>query len=454
MLVLLHMANTFDVIIKNATVIAAKPNTSDLIETQTNVGVQNGRIQEIGACTNTAGAKIIDAKGLHLLPGAIDTQVHFRDPGYPNKETLMSGSRAAVYGGVTSFFDMPNTNPPTLTALDVADKMSRSKGKTWCNYAFYLGGSAANVDRLHELENLPGICGIKIFMGSSTGNLLVGSDSIIKQILKNTTRIVSVHSEDNPRLEERKHIVTDKPGHVELHHVWRDEQVALISTKKIVALARETKRQIHILHVTTAEEVEYLVNCKDVATIEVTPQHLTLSAPECYEKLGTFAQMNPPIREKKHQQALWQAVTSGLTDIMGSDHAPHTLKEKSGQYPDTPSGMPGVQTMLPLMLHHVNEKRLSLARVVQLLSLTPANRFKIKNKGQIQIGFDADLTLVDLKSEKEFTKSWLQSQCGWSPFEWQKNKGWVVATIVNGHIVMRDDQIVDPKPHGEPLEFN
>lgn len=440
-----------DILIKGATIVAPDPKTSLPTIQEADVAIHNGKIKAIGhdlpPCERT-----IKAKGLHLLPGAIDTQVHFREPGYPDKETLSSGTRGAVFGGVTSIFDMPNTNPPTLSAIDVADKMSRASGTTWCNYAFYVGASPTNVDRLGDLENLPGVCGVKMFMGSSTGNLVVGEDDTISQALKNGRRRMAIHAEDETRLKERKHIVLEKRGHVELHPVWRDEEVALIATRKILALSKKFSRPVHILHVSSAAEVAELQKNKGNASFEVTPQHLTLSAPECYERLGTFAQMNPPIRDKRHQEALWQAVTSGLADVLGSDHAPHTRTEKKLVYPDSPSGMTGVQTMLPLMLHHAVNGKLKLERVVELLAHNPAKIFNIKSKGQIRVGFDADLTLVDLKADKKITNNWIQSQCGWTPFDEMKINAWVIATIVGGNIVMRDDQELGT-PCGRPVEF-
>lgn len=446
------MNNTLDLLITEATVLLPDPKTGRLHQLDTSVGLREGKIAHIGS--NSVDAKqTIKAKGLHLLPGAIDSQVHFREPGYPEKEDLASGTRAAVYGGVTSVFEMPNTNPPTLTAIDVTDKMSRAKGRAWCNYAFYVGASPANVDRLAELEKLPGVCGVKMFMGSSTGNLVVGEDSIIDKALKNGVRRIAVHSEDETRLKERKKIVLENPGQVGLHHVWRDVEVAMISTQKIVAMAKKHNRKVHILHVTSADEAKFLAQHKDIASFEVTPQHLTLFAPDCYERLGTLAQMNPPIREKEHLEALWQAVLNGTADVLGSDHAPHTLAEKKKVYPESPSGMTGVQTMLPIMLHHAVQGKVTVERVVELLTLNPARLFKIKNKGQISLGFDADLTLVDLKANKQIKNSWIQSTCGWSPFDGMTLKASVNATLIGGQVVMRDDELIG-KPHGQPLKFD
>lgn len=447
------MGNTADLLIQGATIVAPDPKTGRLREEVTDVAIKDGRIISIGtkSALKLTTTQILKAAGLHLLPGAIDTQVHFREPGFPEKEDLSSGTRAAIYGGVTSIFEMPNTTPPTLTAIDIADKLSRAKERAWCNYAFYVGASPTNVNCLGELEKLPGVCGVKMFMGSSTGNLVVDEDATIEAALKNITRRMAVHAEDEVRLKERKKIVLEQPGDVKLHPVWRDEETALIATKKILHLARKFNRKIHVLHVTTAEEAELLAANKDIASFEVTPQHLTFFAPDCYERLGTLAQMNPPIREKRHCKALWHAIVQGHADVLGSDHAPHTLSEKQKIYPDTPSGMTGVQTILPLMLHHAIEGRLSLLRVVELLAQNPARLFGIKNKGEIRLGYDADLTLVDLKAPKLIKNSWIQSTCGWTPYDGMTFKASVIATIVNGDVVMRDDQLLATKPNGRPL---
>ncbi len=444
------MNPTCDLQIEGAIVVAPDPKSGQLVEQTTDVSIQNGRIVDIGAGSHFTAAKKISAKGLHLLPGAIDTQVHFREPGFPEKEDLATGTLAAIFGGVTSIFEMPNTQPPTLTAIDMADKMTRAKGRAWCNYSFYMGASPVNAERLSELENLPGVCGVKMFMGSSTGNLIVGTDDVIEMVLKNGRRRVAVHAEDETRLKERKKIVLEQPGDPCLHPVWRDVETALIATKKVLKMARKYNRPVHILHVSSAEEAELLASQKDIATFEVTPQHLTLFAPDCYEKLGTFAQMNPPIREKRHLEALWTAIAKGHADVIGSDHAPHTIAEKKLTYPDTPSGLTGVQTLLPLMLHHSVEGRLSLKRVVELTAQNPAKIFFVKNKGEIRVGFDADFVLVDMKKPKLIQNSWIQSRCGWTSYDGMTLKTSIIATLIRGTVVMRDDQALG-KPQGQPL---
>ncbi|MGE0116799.1 MAG: dihydroorotase [Dongiaceae bacterium] len=414
------------------------------------IAIRHGRIAAIGAIAGTAAAEI-DATGLHVLPGIIDTQVHFREPGFEYKEDLATGTAAAALGGVTAIFDMPNTKPSTLTAEDLADKRRRAKGRVWCDVAFFVGAATENADRLAELEQMPGCAGVKMFMGSSTGNLLVADEENIRRVLENGRRRMAVHSEDEARLRER-HALVKEGADPAMHPVWRDVETAVTATQRLMRLARGARRRVHVLHVTTAEEIPILAANKDIATVEVTPQHLTLAAPACYQRLGTFAQMNPPIRDERHRAALWDAVAQGVVDCIGSDHAPHTREEKAKPYPQSPSGMPGVQTLLPLLLDHVNAGRMTLERLVDLTSAGPARVYGIADKGRIAVGYDADLSLVDLKSRRTIRESWIASRCGWTPFDGMTVTGWPVATIVRGHIVMRDDQLVGT-PIGDIVRF-
>ena len=391
-----------------------------------------------------------EAKGLHVLPGVIDTQVHFREPGNEHKEDLESGSRAAVLGGVTAVFEMPNTSPPTTSRLAMEDKLSRARNRMHCDYAFYVGATPQNVGALSELESMPGVCGVKAFLGSSTGTLLLSEEEAIFAALKGGRRRMAVHSEDEARLKERKSFA--KTGDPRTHPVWRDAETARLSTERVLRLARAAGRKLHVLHVTTADELPLLADARDFATVETTPQHLTLAAPECYERLGTYAQMNPPIREAHHREALWKAVSEGLVDVIGSDHAPHTREEKNKTYPNTPSGMPGVQTLAPILLDHVNAGRLSLERFVDLTSAGAARIFGIAGKGRIAKGFDADFTIVDLKKKRKIENSWIASKCGWTPFDGMETTGWPVATIIRGKAVMRDHALTQAS-QGQPLRF-
>jgi dihydroorotase len=438
------MSETYDLIVKGGTVwTTGGPADVD-------VAVRDGRIAGIGAFDAGAAGQIVDAAGLTVLPGVVDTQVHFREPGNEHKEDLESGTRAAALGGVTAVFEMPNTSPSTTTPEALQDKLDRAAGRAWTDHAFFVGASPENAEQLGELETLPGCCGVKMFMGSSTGNLLVADDETVRLVLANGTRRVAVHSEDEPRLIARQgERVEGDPG---THPVWRDEETAITSTKRLLKLARETGRRVHVLHITTADEVALLAAAKDIATCEVTPQHLTLVAPDCYERLGTYAQMNPPIRGQQHNDGLWAGVRDGVFDVVGSDHAPHSADEKAAAYPASPSGMPGVQTQLPLLLDHVNAGRMTLARLVDLVCSGPARIYNIAGKGRIARGFDADFTLVDLKAKREITTDWLASKCGWSPFEGMTVTGWPMGTIIRGNVVMRDGELANAQV-GSPVRF-
>jgi dihydroorotase len=438
------MAQKMDMVLRGGTLVTP----AGLLEGD--VGSVNGRIAALGDLSGTSASETIDVRGLHVLPGVIDSQVHFREPGNEHKEDLQSGSRAAVLGGVTAVFEMPNTNPATTTAAALADKISRALGRMHCDFAFYVGASNENVDELANLEGLPGCAGIKMFMGSSTGSLLVSDDGNVGQVLAQGRRRVAVHSEDEARLVARKGEA--RMGEPASHMVWRDAQTALLCTQRLLNLARAQARRVHVLHVTTGEEMDLLRNAKDFATVEVTPQHLTLAAPECYARLGTYAQMNPPIRDQAQQDALWRAVTDGTVDVIGSDHAPHTREEKEKTYPASPSGMPGVQTLVPIMLNHVARGRLTLQRLVDLTSHGPARVFSLAGKGRIAAGYDADFTVVDLKMERIIENDWIASRCGWTPFAGHKVRGWPRGTIIRGHKVMWDDVLLT-KAIGLPVRF-
>jgi len=427
------MSDSFDLILRGGTCLTPAG------QAKADVGVIGGRIAAIGDLGKASAETVFEAKGLHVLPGVIDSQVHFREPGNEHKEDLESGTRAAVLGGVTSVFEMPNTSPPTVAASDLTDKIDRATGRAWCDFAFFVGAAETNVNRLAGLEQLGGCCGVKIFMGSSTGSLLVADKGLMREILSRGRRRVAIHAEDEARLKERYEYARDGRQPY-CHPIWRDEETALIATRRALGLAEETKRRVHLLHVTTAQEMELLAQHKGLATVEVTPQHLTLAAPDAYNRLGTLAQMNPPIRDEKHRDGLWRAVASGVIDVIGSDHAPHTLEEKAKPYPESPSGMPGVQTLVPVMLNHVHEGRLTLERFVDLTSAGPARTYNVARKGRIAVGYDGDFTIVDLKAKRTIANDWIVSKCGWTPFDGMKVTGWPAATVIRGHIVMRDDE--------------
>jgi len=438
------MRGALDLLIRGGTCVT--PNGID----EADVGVIGGRIAVIGSLANAKAVEVFEAKGLHVLPGVIDTQVHFREPGNEHKEDLESGSRAAVLGGVTAVFEMPNTSPPTTTRLALEDKFARAEGRMHCDYAFYAGATPDNIGALGALEQIPSVAGVKAFLGSSTGSLLLNREEDILAALKAGRRRMAVHSEDEARLRERKPLA--KEGDVRTHPFWRDVESARLSTERVLRLAKQAGRRLHVLHVTTEEELPLLAAARDYATVETTPQHLTLAAPECYERLGTYAQMNPPIRESRHREALWRAVNDGLIDVIGSDHAPHTREEKEKTYPDTPSGMPGVQTLVTILLDHLNAGRLSLERFVDLTSAGAARIFGIAGKGRIARGYDADFTIVDVNAKRKIENSWIASKCGWTPFDGLTTTGWPVATIIRGQTIMRDGGLI-ATGRGSPVRF-
>jgi len=438
------MAETFDLILKGGEAVTPGGRT------RADIGVRAGKIAAIGELASADAGEVFDTAGLVVLPGVIDTQVHFREPGMEWKEDLESGSRAAVLGGVTCVFEMPNTRPTTSDAAALQDKLDRARGRMHCEHAFYLGATHENAADLAELERLPGCCGVKVFMGSSTGDLLVSDDAGLEAVMRAISRRAAFHSEDEARLQERK--VLARPGDWTSHPEVRDVEAAVRSTKRLLALAERLGKRVHVLHVTTAEEVELIAAHKAVATMEANPQHLTFAAPEVYERLKGLAQMNPPIREARHREALWRGIVEGVVDVLGTDHAPHTLAEKAQPYPASPSGMPGVQTLVPVMLTHVAEGRLSLERFVDLTAHGPQRIFGLADKGRLAVGWDADFTVVDLNARRTVRNTDMATKVGWTPFDGFEAKGWPVAALIRGRTVMREGELVAPSL-GQPARF-
>lgn len=438
------MRRSFDVVLHGGALV----NQDGVAERD--IGVIDGKIAEIGQLSNFDAAEKINCRGLHILPGVIDTQVHFREPGMPHKEDLESGSRSAVLGGVTAVFEMPNTDPLTSTPEALADKVRRGRNRMHCDFAFWVGGTHENARSLAELERLPGAAGVKVFMGSSTGSLLIADDAGIAEVLSHTRRRVAFHSEDEDRLIERKHLRRD--GDPSSHPIWRDVETAVKSTRRLIKIAQDKGALIHVLHVTTEEEIELLAQCKDIASVEVTPHHLTMDETD-YQRIGALAQMNPPVRSARHREALWRGVTQGIVDVIGSDHAPHTLEEKAQPYPHSPSGMTGVQTIVPLLLDHMNAGRVSLERLVDLTSAGPARLFGIAQKGRVAVGYDADLTIVDLKRRETIRNSWIGSRVGWTPYDGKTVNGWPIGTVVRGRKVMWEGELVTQSV-GAPIRFH
>jgi len=437
------MSENFSLVIKNGSCYI----NSKLV--QTDIGLSGNKIKKIGKIELNS-SRVFDATDKVVLPGIIDTQTHFREPGSTDVEDLESGSRAAVLGGVTSLFEMPNTNPPTSNLEEFNKKLKLAKNRMHSNYAFYFGATPENADQLSKLKDVEGCCGVKLFAGSSTGKLLVDKEADIEKVISSSDRIVSIHSEDEEILKLRKKFI--KKNDVHSHPEWRNTECAMSSTRRVVKIAERYNKKIHVLHVTTKEEVDFLAMHKKNVTFEVTPQHLTLYAPDCYEKLGTYAQMNPPLRTKEHYNRLWVAIKNNIVDVLGSDHAPHSKENKDKEYPNTPSGMPGVQTIFPVMLNHVNNGKLTLEQLIKLLCENPCRIFGIKNKGYIKEGYDADLTIADMKKEVVIKNEMIASKCGWTPFNNYKVKGFPVGTIVNGNLVMSDGKLIE-KSKGTPLEF-
>jgi dihydroorotase len=415
------------------------------------IGVRGGKIAAIGDLGQASAGEVLDAKGLHVLPGVIDTQVHFREPGNEHKEDLETGTRAAALGGVTAVFEMPNTAPPTTNAEALAAKLARAKGRAHVDHAFYVGATVENADQLSELERLPGCCGVKTFMGSSTGTLLVGDDEGLDKVLRNIRRRGAFHAEDEARMNERKPLARE--GDWTSHPEVRDDQTALIAVQRLVAGARKHGKRVHVLHVSSAIEMEFLATAKDVATVETLPQFLSFEGPDVYQRLHGLAQMNPPIRYAADRAALWSlGIAQGVVDVLGTDHAPHTREEKARPYPKSPSGMPGVQTLVPVMLTYVNQGRLSLARFVDLTSAGPQRVFGIEGKGRIALGYDSDFTLVDLQARRAIRNEDQATRCGWTPFDGFEAQGWPMATIIRGTVIMRDGALITPSA-GAPLRF-
>jgi len=438
------METPFDLVLSGGTVV----NHDGAHEAD--LGIRSGRVAGIGDLAGAPTAERRDCRGLHLLPGVIDSQVHFREPGLTHKEDLESGSRAAVMGGVTAVFEMPNTDPQTTSAQALADKVARARHRMHCDFAFWVGGTHENAHEVAELERLPGAAGIKVFVGSSTGSLLVEDDEGVREILKRIRRRAAFHAEDEPMLRARKGLRV--PGDPSSHPVWRSPEAAVKATTRLIALARETGARIHILHISTADEMPILGEAKDVASCEATPHHLTLDGGEAYARLGTLVQMNPPVRDAAHRAGIWAGLSQGIVDVLGSDHAPHTLAEKAKPYPDSPSGMTGVQTLVPIMLDHVAAGRLSLARFVDLTSAGPQRLFGIARKGRLAVGYDADVTVVDLKRRETIRNDWIASTCGWTPYDGVAVTGWPVGTLVRGRTVMWQGDLVGPS-QGEAVWF-
>ena len=441
-------AINYDLILSQCSVIL-EDNKIEVLD----IGIKNGKIFDIGDLSKSVTKEKLDLNNLIVMPGAIDTQVHFREPGLTHKEDIYHGTKAAIIGGITSIFEMPNTIPATTNKTQLLRKLKIAEKNAFCNYSFFIGATKNNFKQLSNLELLKGCCGVKIFMGSSTGDLLVDDDESLIKVFSSVNRRVAIHSEDEFRLAERKKILEKENVSIFDHSIWRDEQAAISSTKRLIKIANNLRKKMHILHISTVDEIEIIKKYRKYITCEVTPQHLFFSSPECYEKLGSLSQMNPPIRNKIHKDGLWKGISKKIVDVIGSDHAPHTMEEKLTPYPNSPSGMAGVQTILPIMLDFVNKGKLSIFDVTRLLSTNPCRIYNVKNKGLIKKGYDADLTVIDLKKKFTITNNWIESKCQWTPYDQIKITGLPVFTIINGKIVMNNNEIIG-QPNGQKVEFN
>ena len=434
----------YKILIKNGTIVDSKT------QIKKDVLISNGKIKKVEKNINPQADRIIDACQKFIIPGVIDPQVHFREPGLTHKEDIKSGARSAVCGGITTFFEMPNTNPATTNSKLLEEKFKIAEKSSVANFSFFLGATPNNID---EIKNLKGNCGVKIFMGSSTGDLLVDRDSDIEKIFKYCNKIIAIHSEDEQVLNETAKTI--KNPNFSDHPNMRPVKAAVTSTNKAINFALKYKKRLHVLHLSTSEEVKIIRKIKNtgLVTSETTPQHLLLSAPDIYDDIGSYAQMNPPIREKYHQEELWKGLFDGTINCIATDHAPHTIQEKNKPYGIAPSGMPGVETSLPLMLNQVNKGKITLQDIIKWMCENPAKIYQIKNKGFIKEGFDADIAIVDLNKVKTIKAKNMQSKCGWSAFEGLKVKGWPIMTIVNGNIVYENESIND-KFFGKRTIFN
>lgn len=418
------------------------------------VALSEGKIVQIApeidrASLEPNGVEVIHAEGLTLLPGVIDPQVHFREPGLEYKEDLFTASCACAKGGVTSFLEMPNTRPLTTTQANLEDKLRRASEKCLVNYGFFIGATA---EVLPDLLDANPTCGIKIFMGSMHGALLVPEEEILDQIFSKGDRLIAVHAENQARINQRREEfagITDPA----IHSTIQDNQAALEATQLALKLSKKYQRRLHILHLSTGDEAELLRQDKpEWVTAEVTPQHLLLNV-SAYEKIGTLAQMNPPLRSPKDNEILWKALLDGVIDFIATDHAPHTLEEKAKGYPNTPSGMPGVETSLPLMLTQAMQGKCTVRQVSNWMSTAVAKAYKIPNKGKIEVGYDADLILVDLEQYRPVLREEVVSKCGWSPFEGWELTGWPVYTIVGGKVVYEQGRL-NTEVRGQALRFD
>jgi dihydroorotase len=413
-----------------------------------NVLIEDTRIRDLGVADATAADEIIDADGLHLLPGVIDDQVHFREPGLTHKEDLHTGSRACARGGITTFLEMPNTKPPAVTQSLIDDKLEIGARRCVVNYGFYIGATPDNIEDLKSAQRVPGI---KIFIGSSTGNLLVDGQEALERIFAETTLPICAHCEDEATVRANSERLGGGSEY-EHHSQIRDHRAAVIATRRALDLAHRHQHRFHVLHVSTADEVPLIADHRNVITAEACPHHLLFHVGD-YARLKSLVQMNPSIKNPEDNRALWQALLDGTIQVIATDHAPHTLEEKQQPYPKSPSGLPAVENSLALILNEVHQGRCSLQQVVHWMCDAPARVWDIVGKGRIAVGYDADLVLVDLNRKQTIQNEKQETKSGWSPWHGVELTGWPVRTIVQGLTVFSDDQVRDDA-RGTAAEFD
>jgi len=402
-----------------------------------NVLIENGKVAALDVPDGASADEVIDASGLHLIPGVVDDQVHFREPGLTHKEDLLTATRACAKGGVTSFLEMPNTKPTTTSVAALESKLGLAAGRCVVNYGFYIGATPENVAELARATRTPGI---KIFIGSSTGDLLVDEQSALERIFAETTLPICAHCEDEATVRANAARIGGGSS-VADHSRIRDNAAALIATKRAVDLAERHRHRFHVLHVSTAEEVQFLRGTSDLITAEACPHHLFFTVDD-YDRLGSLIQMNPSIKSRADAAAVWQGLLDGTLEVIATDHAPHTLEEKRQPYPKSPSGLPAVENSLALLLNQVSLGLCSLRQVMSWMCEAPARVWNLHQKGAIREGWDADLVLVDLnrtavvRNEEQLTK------CGWTPWDGVSLTGWPVRTFVHGQTVYCDGRVV------------
>jgi dihydroorotase len=415
---------------------------------RTSVVIENDKIAAIDPAVHVQVDQVVDGSGKYLIPGVIDDQVHFREPGLTHKEDLAAASRACAKGGVTTFLEMPNTVPNTITVERLHEKLALASQRSIVNYGFYIGATPHNVDQLKQARRTPGI---KIFIGSSTGDLLVDEQQALEQIFAETSLPICAHCEDETTVRANQQRFADQHD-VAIHSLIRDREAAVIATRRSIDLATRHRHRFHVLHVSTADELPLIAAARPYVTAEVCPHHLFFHTGD-YARLGSLVQMNPSIKEASDNAALWQALLDGRIQVVATDHAPHTWEEKQRPYPQSPSGLPAVENSLALMLNQVAQGRCSLEQVVHWMCEAPALVWDLVDKGRIEVGYDADLVLVDLERKAEVRNAEQLTKCGWSPWDGETLQGWPVMTWVRGHCVF-DHGRIDDTQFGAEAQFD